>query len=131
MELVIQNSDQLNMSADFITYLINVISFYFTSSEINFTRFSQEFQNLFSPYSANIIPILAGKNLIVNNYDTYLIIEINPNKYLKGSSIRLLDLCKLLNNGTLDVPGTCIFSDTFDYVAKNLNQIYLGYILEM
>lgn len=48
-----------------------------------------------------------------------------------NSQIRLIDLCKLLNNGTLEIQGTNIFSDTFDYIANNMDQIYLTYILEM
>lgn len=68
---------------------------------------------------------------MISNYDSYIIIQINPDVNLPESYTRLIDACRLLNYGTIDIQGTYIFSDTFDYVAKNMNQIYLMYILEM
>jgi len=52
---------------------------------------------------------------------------INPNVLYNNKSIRLIDLCKLLNYGTLEIPGCHIFTDTFDYVVSHLENLYSEY----
>ena len=42
-------------------------------------------------------------------------------------SIRLIDLCRLLNYGTLEFPGCHIFTDTFEYVVYHLDKLYEEY----
>ena len=131
MELVIYQQDNKLNDPDFIQYLCMMIQNCLLNSGIDFTRFLQVFKDEFKYFSINSMLILASQNLMISDYDSYIIIQINPNVYLPGSYSRLIDACRLLNYGTLDIQGTYIFSDTFDYIASNINQIYLMYILEM
>lgn len=131
MELVIEQKQDVFNDLDFLEYLCRVISQYILNSGIDFTRFLGVFEDRFKQFSVNSILILASQNLMISNYDSYIIIQINPDVNLPQSYTRLIDACRLLNYGTIDIQGTYIFSDTFDYVAKNINQIYLMYILEM
>lgn len=131
MELVIYKQKTF-LATDFIDYLCQLIQSLLLSSDIDFRLFNQYFINNFqTEINANAILIQAGQNLQVLDYTEIIIIQINENRLFNNSQIKLIDLCKLLNYGTLDIQGTNIFSDTFDYIAKNINQIYLNYIMEM
>lgn len=131
MELVIYKQKTF-LADDFIDYLYQIIQRLLLSSHIDFRLFNQYFANNFqTDINAQSILISATQNLVIQTYKEITAIQINENIFFKDSKIKLIDLCKLLNYGTLDIPGTGIFSDTFDYIATNINQIYLNYILEM
>ena len=131
MDLVIYKQDRF-FAEDFIIYLCQLIQQLLLSSNIDFELFNQYFsKNYTNEIIAQNILINAGQNLQVLDYAEIIIIQINENILFRGTQRRLIDLCKLLNYGALDIQGTNIFSDTFDYVANNINQIYLNYILEM
>lgn len=131
MDLVIYKQKTF-IASDFIRYLCQMIQQLLLSSHIDFRSFNQYFINNFqTDITAQNILINAGQNLQIQDYSDVVVIQINENMLFKDSQIKLIDLCKLLNYGTLDISGTNIFSDTFDYIATNINQIYLNYILEM
>lgn len=131
MDLVIYKQKTF-LAVDFIDYLCRLIQQLLLSSHIDFRLFNQYFiDNFQTEITAQNILINAGQNLQVLDFTEIIIIQINENVLFRNSQIRLIDLCKLLNYGTLDIQGTNIFSDTFDYIANNINQIYLNYILEM
>ena len=131
MELVIYKQNTFQ-AIDFIRYLCNLVKQLLLSSNIEFGAYNNYFAKEFtSDITAQNILIAAGLNLDVKNYGDIIIIKINENVMFNNSQIRLIDLCKLLNNGTLEIRGTNVFSDTFDYIANNMDQIYLTYILEM
>lgn len=131
MDLVIYKQKTF-LAVDFIDYLCRLIQQLLLSSHIDFRLFNQYFTDNFqTEITAQNILINAGQNLQVLDFTEIIIIQINENVLFRNSQIRLIDLCKLLNYGTLAIQGTNIFSDTFDYIANNINQIYLNYILEM
>lgn len=131
MDLVIYKQKTF-LAVDFIDYLCKLIQQLLLSSHIDFRLFNQYFTDNFqTEITAQNILINAGQNLQVLDFTEIIIIQINENVLFRNSQIRLIDLCKLLNYGTLDIQGTNIFFDTFDYIANNINQIYLNYILEM
>lgn len=131
MDLVIYKQKTF-IASDFLRYLCQMIQQLLLSSHIDFKLFNQYFiDNFQTNITAQNILINASQNLQVQYFKDIIVIQINENIFFNDSQIKLIDLCKLLNYGTLDIQGTGIFSDTFDYIAKNINQIYLNYILEM
>lgn len=131
MDLVIYRQKSF-IAYDFIDYVCNVIRQLLLSSGIDFQAFNNYFSmNYDTDISAQSILVNASLNLTVKNYQQIAIISIDENVNYNNSQIRLIDLCKLLNYGNLDIQGTKVFSDTFDYVAHNIHQIYFNYIMEM
>ena len=130
MEIVIYKSKTF-IADDFLDYILNLIKLYLLDSNIDFTAFTNYFQKNYSDITVQDILLQATKYLEIINYQDIVIIQINPNIQFKDLSFKLIDLCKMLNYGTIDIQGTNIFSDTFDYISNNINQIYFNYILEM
>lgn len=130
MEIVIYK-DKTFFAKDFLDYLIILIKQYLLNSNIDFTRFTDYFQKTYPVATVHDILIQAGRYLEIMDYEDIIQIQINPNVKFKDLPLKLIDLCRLLNYGTLDIQGSYIFSDTFDYVSNNINQIYLNYILGM
>lgn len=90
-----------------------------------------EFQSIYKKkYSSREIVLTATYNLVYNLYDNKCVIEINPNVYYAGTHVRLIDLCKLINFGTLNVRGSHIFTDVFDAINKHQKHFYDVYVLE-
>ena len=89
------------------------------------------YQNIFQVYQQDIsvqsVILQAAQNLIVYKYSDQIIVTIDPNVLYNNDSIRLIDLCKLLNYGNLENQGCHIFTDTFDYVVSHLENLYSEY----
>lgn len=75
------------------------------------------------------ILIIGIKNLICKEAATKLIIQINPNLFVPGlDRIRIDQLCRVINYGTITTQGYPIFTDLFIEVSDNINQYIDKYI---
>lgn len=121
----------------FFDYLIR-----FTSDllrvRVNYAKL-EEFQNSLDEYYSLSSPFkkkfsgrdifIAGTNsLTLTKYvDGNITITIDPNVIYYGTTIKLLTLLKFLNYGNGSYRGYPIFTDTFDYIMKNIDAIYKLY----
>ncbi len=72
--------------------------------------------------SSKRIIILGMTNLIHKRYETNTHIFINPNIYYPGTNIKLVELCKFINYGSLSIESYPIFTETFDHFSKNIKK---------
>ena len=56
-----------------------------------------------------------------------LIITIDPNKTNKENTVKLYDLCALINFGSIECPALPIFSQVFEYFAQNFWMFFNDY----
>ena len=68
------------------------------------------------------VVLMGMTNLSHKRYDTYTQLFINPNTLYPGTSFKVVDLCKVINFGTLSVDGYPIFTQTFDYFSQNIDK---------
>ena len=61
-------------------------------------------------------------NLVHKRFDTVTQIFINPNLTYPGTNLKVEDLCKIINYGTLSIDAYPIFSMTFEHFSKNLGK---------
>ena len=127
MDLVIDKSNQIN--GGFIQFIIDVIR---SKLMINILKY-QNYDILFDQFDQDItskeVISQAASNIISYNYFGRIVIMINNTVNYNKSTIKLIDLCRILNYGTLDKNGCHIFSKTFDYISNNLNELYDEYNL--
>ena len=72
--------------------------------------------------SSRKVIVLGMTNLIHKRYETTTHIFINPNINYPGTNLRLVDLCKIINYGTLSIDAYPIFTETFDYIQRNIGK---------
>ena len=72
------------------------------------------------------IIMLGMSNLIHERYETTTHISINPNITYPGTKFKIIDLCKVINFGTLSIDAYPIFTETFNHFSKNLKK-YIDY----
>ena len=127
MELIIERTALIK--DDFIAFLIAMIKSRLVSFKVDESRFRKMFDSYNQDISAENIIIQAAKNLKVYTFNYQYIIRIDESVLYNNKSIRLIDLCKLLNYGNLEVEGCHIFTDTFNYIADNINNLFNEYNL--
>lgn len=127
MDLVIDKTDQIDDG--FIQFIIDVIRSRLMTNILNY----KNYDILFDQFDQNITSMevisQASSNIISYNYFGRITIMINNTVNYNKSTIKLIDLCRILNYGTLDRNGCHIFSRTFDYISNNLNELYDKYNL--
>ena len=62
-------------------------------------------------------------NIISKETTEEYIIQIDDKKFINGVYVSVYDICKFVNYGNFDVPGTMLFSNIFDETQKNLKRI--------
>lgn len=71
---------------------------------------------------------LGINNLVYKIMPEKIIIEINPNIYITGlDHVSVEKSCKMINYGTAEMIPYPIFTNTFDYVAKNISRFVRDY----
>lgn len=79
-------------------------------------------------FSAREIFISAVFHLtITKSFNDVYIIEVDPNVLYAGTQLNLSMLARTLNYGSTGYVGYPIFTDSFSYVKRNLDNIYLLY----
>lgn len=92
--------------------------------------------NLLFPLEKTVIKfgkaiIYGAKNLIFTKSKDKWIISIDNNITYPKTSIKIITLCKIANNGFLGLKGTNIFTQVFNSVTANLTKYYNMYMMEM
>lgn len=131
MELIIRDSSKL-IDSTFGKWLIPQIKIKLLSkiSNYNFKNIdkylteSDEIKRLYKKdYTSKDVIIFAADNLVCNGTDGEIYISFSNTKYVPGyDRFNLLTAVKTINYGTLSVKGCPIFTDTFKYFEKNIQQ---------
>lgn len=72
--------------------------------------------------NAKKVILMGMTNLIHKRYETTTHIFINPNINYPGTNLKLVDLCKIINYGTLSIDAYPLFTQTFSYVQSNIGR---------
>ena len=64
--------------------------------------------------------IMSMSNLTHKRFETTTQIFVNPMMTYPGTNIKLVELCKIINYGTLSIDAYPIFSMTFNHFSRNL-----------
>ena len=68
--------------------------------------------------SSKRLILLAMSNLQHKRYESTTHIFINPNVTYPGTELKLVDLCKVINYGTMSVEGYPIYTETFIHFSR-------------
>lgn len=79
--------------------------------------------------SANEICISGLYNIMVLRYGQTIVLKINENIFLPNTRIKLIELCKLINEGNLLLRPYPIFTEVFDEIKKDIEKYYASYAL--
>lgn len=66
--------------------------------------------------------LLSMSNLVHKRFETTTQIFINPNMTYPGTNFKLIDLCKIINYGTLSIDAYPIFTITFNHFHNNIGK---------
>lgn len=128
MTLVLENK---NITQNFVVFLKNRMLSYMstildTRKLTSFDEYfmSDEFKLLTNgvKVSSRRVILLGMTTLVHKRFDTTTQIFMNPNITYPGTSLKIYDLCKLINYGTISIDGYPIFTDTFNYFSKNIEK---------
>ena len=72
--------------------------------------------------SSKKVILLGITNLSHKRYEATTHIFINPNINYPGTPLKVVDLCKMINFGTLSIDGYPIFTNTFNHFSKNIKK---------
>lgn len=128
MTLVVKNKD---ITANFISFIKRRMLGYIASildmkrlqvydEYFNSEAFLRLTKNV--PVDAKRVIVLGMSNLIHKRYETTTHIFINPHLTYPGTTIKIVDLCKIINYGTLSLDSYPIFSLTFNHFSKNIGK---------
>ena len=76
-------------------------------------------------YTMRDIVTIMLYNIIYTQYSDKSVIQINPNVFLYGTNVKLIDIAKFITYGNLTVRGDSILADAFT-VANNKLQQYIN-----
>lgn len=72
-------------------------------------------------YFAKDIILQGSQHLVCTGDSGNFFIHVDENVFASGfDRVKLVDLCKLINYGTLNLKGCSIFTDVFQYFSDNL-----------
>lgn len=80
-------------------------------------------------YATEICQI-AFYNVVMLRFGDNITIKIDEKVRLPNTNIKLIDLCKLINNGNLKLQAYPIFTEIFDEAKKNIEKYYIEYALK-
>ena len=90
-----------------------------------------EYKSLMKKYiSANEICISGLYNIMILHYGQNIVFKIDENNLLPNTKIKIIELCKLINNGNLLLKPYPIFTEIFDEIQKNIEVYYAEYVLK-
>ena len=72
--------------------------------------------------SSRRVLLMGMTNLSHKRYKSTTHIFINPNINYPGTYIKVIDLCKVINYGTMSIEAYPIISETFDHFANNIEK---------
>lgn len=137
MRVLINDRDN-KYTDEFFYFVKNKIKSYFYQ-RINMKRLepfevfineTPKYKSLLKKYiSAFDICISAIYNIVIVRYGENIVLKIDENAIVPNTNIKLINLCKLINEGNLVLKAYPIFTEIFDYVKDNIEKIYAEYAL--
>ena len=133
MNIIIKNTNKYDLN--FFNWLIEKIKSYLLMFD-DFSRYKQieEYINSnilrskkYRYLSMHDIFFIAAASYECINYGSTAIIQINPQIKIYNTNIKVIDICKILNYGSISVKGIDIFSQIANHVKLNLNNYYREY----
>ena len=133
MNIIIKNTNKYDLN--FCNWLIENIKSYLLMFD-DFSRYKQieEYINSnilrskkYRYLSMHDIFFIAAASYECINYGSTAIIQINPQIKIYNTNIKVIDICKILNYGSISVKGIDIFSQIANHVKLNLNNYYREY----
>lgn len=102
--------------------LSNISRYRFVNWDTYLTE-SKQLKRLYNrSYTVAEIVIFAASNISYVCVPGEITISLNNTKFVPGfDRLSLQSIAKTINYGTLDIKGCPIFTDTFDYFAKNID----------
>lgn len=133
MNIIIKNTNKYDLN--FFNWLIEKIKSYLLIFD-DFNRYKQieEYINSnilrskkYRYLSMHDIFFIAAASYECINYGSTAIIQINPQVKIYNTNIKVIDICKILNYGSISVKGTDVFSQIANHIKLNLNNYYREY----
>lgn len=133
MNIIIKNTNKYDLN--FFNWLIEKIKSYLLMFD-DFSKYKQieEYINSnilrskkYRYLSMHDIFFIAAASYECINYGSTAIIQINPQIKIYNTNIKVIDICKILNYGSISVKGTDVFSQIANHVKLNLNNYYREY----
>ena len=133
MNIIIKNTNKYDLN--FFNWLIEKIKSYLLMFD-DFSKYKQieEYINSnilrskkYRYLSMHDIFFIAAASYECINYGSTAIIQINPQVKIYNTNIKVIDICKILNYGSISVKGTDVFSQIANHVKLNLNNYYREY----
>ncbi len=133
MNIIIKNTNKYDLN--FFNWLIEKIKSYLLMFD-DFSRYKQieEYINSnilrskkYRYLSMHDIFFIAAASYECINYGSTAIIQINPQIKIYNTNIKVIDICKILNYGSISVKGIDIFSQIANHIKLNLNNYYREY----
>lgn len=133
MNIIIKNTNKYDLN--FFNWLIEKIKSYLLMFD-DFSKYKQieEYINSnilrskkYRYLSMHDIFFIAAASYECINYGSTAIIQINPQIKIYNTNIKVIDICKILNYGSISVKGIDVFSQIANHVKLNLNNYYREY----
>ena len=133
MNIIIKNTNKYDLN--FFNWLIEKIKSYLLMFD-DFSRYKQieEYINSnilrskkYRYLTMHDIFFIAAASYECINYGSTAIIQINPQIKIYNTNIKVIDICKILNYGSISVKGIDIFSQIANHIKLNLNNYYREY----
>ena len=133
MNIIIKNTNKYDLN--FFNWLIEKIKSYLLMFD-DFSKYKQieEYINSnilrskkYRYLSMHDIFFIAAASYECINYGSTAIIQINPQIKIYNTNIKVIDICKILNYGSISVKGTDVFSQIANHIKLNLNNYYREY----
>ena len=133
MNIIIKNTNKYDLN--FFNWLIEKIKSYLLMFD-DFSRYKQIEEYINSNIlrskkqrylSMHDIFFIAAASYECINYGSTAIIQINPQIKIYNTNIKVIDICKILNYGSISVKGIDIFSQIANHIKLNLNNYYREY----
>lgn len=95
-----------------------------------FINENPKYQSIFKKHiSAYDICVATLYNISVLRFGENIVLKIDENAVIPNTNRKLIELCKLINEGNLVLKAYPIFTEIFDYVKNNIEEIYIEYAL--
>lgn len=133
MNIIIKNTNKYDLN--FFNWLIEKIKSYLLMFD-DFSKYKQieEYINSnilrskkYRYLSMHDIFFIAAASYECISYGSTAIIQINPQIKIYNTNIKVIDICKILNYGSISVKGTDVFSQIANHIKLNLNNYYREY----
>lgn len=133
MNIIIKNANKYDLN--FFNWLIEKIKSYLLMFD-NFSKYKQIEEYINSNIlrskkcrylSMHDIFFIAATSYECINYGSTVIIQINPQVKIYNTNIKVIDICKILNYGSISVKGTDVFNQIANHIKLNLNNYYREY----